>query len=139
MRANIKSNFRYKDIMDAIQQLEEMGGVKDSNEYVDILRMVECEIRVRINTASNSENFDGSRLSENTRDAICQYLAECHNNGSFGAGEANDYIWNGVHMPGLNNMTDFELVDELEYMTDMDDELLIKAKGELGIEEMLGE
>lgn len=148
--SSIKSNPTYISILSAIQNLEEMGGVKDTNEYIAILRQVETDINGLIYNANVSENFVGARLSDNTRDAICKYLAEVKSSCEFGDGMEESYIWDGCNMPGLNNMTDYELVEEYEntidaasYADDPDDQtdddnlLLRKAKAELGIEEMI--
>lgn len=75
-----------------------------------------------------------SKLSDQTRSEIVDYLFDVLRDSMFGDGLEHEYIKHGVSFKGLNNMTDQELVEEYEmYMDSEDDELKVKAKAELAI------
>jgi hypothetical protein len=132
---HILSNPRYKDIVASIQQLEEIGGVCSTEEYIAILNAVKTEIDSRIGNAKASN--PGPRLNDATREEVVAFLKDCVMSCSFGDGLEDDYVIDGVSMVGLNNMTDTELVEELLLYTGEEEELYIKAESELSVEEML--
>jgi hypothetical protein len=60
------------------------------------------------------ENPAASYLNEQTRSQMKTVLAESKRDGMFGDGLENDYIWDGVDIQGVDNMSDDELIDEME-------------------------
>jgi hypothetical protein len=123
--------------MTEVQNLEEMGGVDSTDEYVAIMRSLLRELHSRIETAV--DNADGPKMSDKTKEEVKEALAEIMQQGCFGDGMEIEYIYGGTTFDGLNCMTDKELAYTLvEYTEDRDQSLAIKAMSELGIEEMLG-
>lgn len=132
---HILKNPRYKDIIASIQELEELGGVCSTEEYVAILNAVKTEIDSRIRVAKT--NNPGPRLNDTTREEVVAFLKDCAMSCSFGDGLEDDYVMDGVSMVGFNFMTDTELVEELLLYTGGEEDLYIKAEAELSVEEML--
>jgi hypothetical protein len=133
---NVRSNKTYQNVLSAMQNLEEMGGVANTEEYVEIMLDLISEASKRMCTAA--QNSDGPKLTDSTKKEVIGFLFDCHRSGSFGDGLEDDYIMGGTFMVGLDNMTDKQLIEELYQVTGEDEELVIRAKAELGIEEMLG-
>ena len=72
------------------------------------------------------------RLTTETRAEIAQIVADGMLDTSFGDGQEADYVWDGFPTwAGINNVSDKELVETYEQVTDDDDELLITARREL--------
>jgi len=127
----------YQRIMAEMQNLEEIGGVSNTDEYVDIMRSLLRELHSRIHNAVLHAN--GPKMTDNTRNEVKEVLAGIMREGCFGDGMENEYIYGGTTFDGLNSMTDKELIHTLiEYTDEMEEVLVIKAMSELGIEEMLG-
>lgn len=80
-----------------------------------------------------------ARLNDVLRDKLKDVLAEVRYSGMFGDGLEMEYIYEGTTIVGLNQMTDEELVEEYESVTDEEDEFLAQLKAELAIETMLEE
>jgi hypothetical protein len=51
----------------------------------------------------------------------------------------SEYVYEGCNIVGLNEMSDSELVEDLTQCLEEDDELVIKARGELDVEIMLSD
>lgn len=126
-------------VLSAIQNLEEMGAVADTNEYIEILKIIEADISKRLSVARVSENI--AFLSETTRDEIKQHIVEITEQCSFDDESQRDYAWDGVRIQGANEMSDLELIEYYEEYClaydPEDDELLMKAKAEKEIHDML--
>jgi hypothetical protein len=128
---------RYKDIIASIQVLEDIGGVADTDEYLEILSAVKSEIEQRMRAAKQAN--PGPRLSDTTREEVIEQLHSIRMQGCFGDGMESEYIYEGCSMVGLNEMSDIELVNDLIDCLEEDDELVIKARGELDVEIMLSD
>ena len=65
-------------------------------------------------------------MSENIRDRVKDLIVEATLNGSFGDGLERDYAYDGCTIKGVNNMSDDELLEELEHYGDAEfvDEVL---------------
>jgi hypothetical protein len=61
-------------------------------------------------------------LSDATRNAIKEVVAQQMMDSAFGDGLERDYIMDGWSWPGLNNMSDEELIQELEMGGGCEDE-----------------
>lgn len=79
----------------------------------------------------------GPTMSDTTREAICEELFNSRMSYMFGDGLEQDYARDGVTIVGLNEMSDTELLEEYEQVAGEDDELLIKAKTEMGIDDII--
>jgi hypothetical protein len=128
---------RYKDIIASIQVLEDLGGVCSTNEYLQILEAVKSEIEQRMRNAK--ANNPGPKLSDATREEVIDQLHTIRMQGCFGDGMESEYIYEGCNIVGLNEMSDSELVEDLTQCLEEDDELVIKARGELDVEIMLSD
>lgn len=81
-------------------------------------------------------------MSDLTRDKIYSALANLRRETMFGDGLEDDYIYSGTTIVGLHEMTDPELIEELELYGSEDpetelNELYNKAKAELEIDAIL--
>lgn len=78
------------------------------------------------------------RLTSVQRDELKRILSDCRMGGMFGDGLELEYILDGFpNTPGLNEMSDEELVKEYSECVDEDDEFLKELKAELEIEKIL--
>ena len=80
---------------------------------------------------------DEPKLSTDLRNRVGQFLFEYLRDTMFGDGLEGDYIRDGMSFQGLNNMTDQELLEQLEQVVDEDDDLLAEARAQLIIEAVL--
>lgn len=74
-------------------------------------------------------------MKKATRDKVKELLFQWRMDSMFGDGLEADYIRDGVHIVGLNEMSDDDLLSELEEMAGEDDdseefELLMQAREE---------
>lgn len=77
-------------------------------------------------------------LTETTRNKLKEEVAQMILQGSFGDGLERDYAWDGVVLTGANEMSDAELIEAYESgYVDEDDNLLMQAKGEFILEQVL--
>lgn len=76
-------------------------------------------------------------LTETVRNKLKEKIAEMIEQGCFGDGMERDYAWDGVVILGANEMTDAELIETYEQWVDEDDDLLMQAKGEFILEQVL--
>jgi hypothetical protein len=124
----------YVSILRTMQDLDELGGVNSTEEYIQIMDNLRAEITRRSNAARKTlQNV----LTSKTRDEIVEFLAECKMNSCFGDGAENDYIREGTEFIGLYEMTDAELVEELLSYTGENEDIYQQAKGELILEAVL--
>ena len=79
-----------------------------------------------------------SKLNEQTRKELSEFVYDCLRDGMFGDGQEDEYLWGGIEFKGINSMTDQELVEICESRCG-GDELLAKAQAELAVHEMLTE
>jgi hypothetical protein len=81
------------------------------------------------------------RFSDQTREEIITYLIDAFQEGMFGDGMERDYVEHGMDFVGVTNMTDAELMSELEQIfgDDSEEELVVRAQAELAIDRMLTE
>ena len=78
-------------------------------------------------------------MNQKIKQQIIDHLYDVYEDSMFDKHGIIDIIMNGSSFPGLNNMTDEELVEDYESMVDEDDELLAEAKADLAINSMLQE
>ena len=78
-------------------------------------------------------------MNQKIKQQIIDHLYDAYEDSMFDRQGVRDIIMNGSSFPGLNNMTDEELVEDYESMVDEDDELLAEAKADLAINSMLQE
>lgn len=76
-------------------------------------------------------------LTETVRNQLKEKIAEAIEQGSFGDGMEREYAWDGCVIVGANEMTDAELIDTYEQWVDENDDLLMQAKGEFILEQVL--
>ena len=88
---------------------------------------------------SLEEVVEKHRLSDKTREEVLEYLIERLPEGMFGDGAESDYVECGFEFKGVVNMTDSELLEQLEYICDEDHELYVRAQAELAVEAMLSD
>lgn len=79
------------------------------------------------------------KLSKELREQMTDVISVCWRENRFGDGQEMEMIYEGVRWKGLNEMTQSEIVDEYESIVDQDDELLMKVKFELAVEEELNQ
>lgn len=76
-------------------------------------------------------------LSEDVRNDMRERVASNTMQHAFGDGMEEDYAQGGCVFIGSDNMTDLELIEELEYSADADDELMMRANAEVEVHKML--
>lgn len=129
--SDISKNPHVIAILATMQNLEEIGGVKDTAEYLHIMNSLKSEIESRISIARQSEEF--YFLAEDTRSKLQAELHDAHMQGMFGDGIESDYVYDGGYFVGINNYTDAELIEDAEAYLDNNSVALIKAKAELEV------
>ena len=126
--------FYLKPILDQMQNLEEMGG-PNSNTYIAIMEALTQEVSKRAATCrANMPKL----LSESSRQKVVDFLSSKKVDCMFGDGAEDDYVMSGTTIIGLEEMTDVELVEDLKFYVDDDDELLLKVSAEIEVELLLG-
>jgi predicted XRE-type DNA-binding protein len=77
------------------------------------------------------------RLNDALREKLRVALAQALVSAMFGDGLELDYVLDGINFKGVKNMTDLELVEEYEACTDPTNDLVVEAKLELRLEDIL--
>jgi len=77
------------------------------------------------------------KLSTKTYNELMEFAKDCRFDGMFGDGMEDDIIMYGCNIKGLIEMTEEELVGECERYCDDSDELIMKAKAELAVVNVL--
>lgn len=76
-----------------------------------------------------------NELSSKTKDELQKFLADMRMDNMFGDGMEDEYVWGGVVIVGIHDLTDKALVDECETYGGGD--IIITARAELAIEKLL--
>lgn len=101
------------------------------NQLLEDLSELEAEIAV--------EEMLKPKLSDELRKKITNVLVVDIIACRFGDGQEREHVLGGADWVGLDDMDDQQLIEEAESYWGSDDELLLKAKAQLAIEEMLSE
>lgn len=129
---DFKDNLIYKKVLEVAQDLDEIGGVATTEEYVAIMDELVFEFRRRAITARVSHLQ--SALSENTRkkliNSLYNAIQDLHTDISETQEEGQCFI-------GWNHMSDEELVEEYSHYVREDDDLVLKAITEIETHKML--
>lgn len=87
-----------------------------------------------------SSSLSGPRMGDALREEVCEFIIDSLKDVMFGDGLERDYIEGGISYPGVVNMTDQELYEELCNCTqDEDHDLVIRVRIDLEIDEALTE
>lgn len=86
-----------------------------------------------------SSSLSSPRMGAALREEVCEYLINALSECMFGDGAERDYIADGMEFQGVNNMTDLELLEQLEFCKGEDDDLVIRVRIDLEIDEALNE
>lgn len=78
-------------------------------------------------------------MNEKLKQKLIEYLYDAYQDSMFDKHSVRDHILYGSSFPGLNNMTDAELIEDYETMVGDDDEMLIEIKADMEIVKMLTE
>lgn len=100
------------------------GDKHECEKIYGVLIKVKAEHKIEIISPS-------SFLSDHTRELAQSRLEEGYMDGMWGDGQEREYVRDGINMTGVNDMDDHTILDQLEMMTDEDEELTVKAKQEL--------
>lgn len=82
---------------------------------------------------------NNSVLPSDLKNELIDFCKEMLFDSMFGDGMEDDYIMNGMGFKGLNNMTDEELIETALTYTGDDEDLIIRAKTELDIHNVLAD
>lgn len=87
-----------------------------------------------------SSSLSGPRMGDALREEVCDFLIDSLSDVMFGDGLERDYVQGGINYPGVENMSDQELYEELCNATQDDDhDLVIRVRIDLEIDEALNE
>jgi hypothetical protein len=78
-------------------------------------------------------------MNEKLKQRLIEYLYDAYQDSMFDKHSVRDHILYGSNFPGLNNMTDAELIEDYETMVGDEDELLTEIKADAAIVNMLTE
>lgn len=76
-------------------------------------------------------------FTDELRDRVIEELVDYGKSGSFGDGLEEDYLRDGTEFVGFNNLSDSELLEELEMYSDEENELVQECKLQLETTKML--